>query len=91
VSTEGPEKGAEIVPLPERSPSSGHGYVDHEARRMAGEALALLAAHERQCSDRWEQSRDAISGLSSRVWWIIVAMMGGQAAVLAAIFSKAHF
>lgn len=46
---------------------------------------ARLTAHERLCTDRWEQIRDSVN----RLWWVVLvsagALISGQAWLIAEI------
>ena len=37
--------------------------IDHEARGRAGKALTMIQAHEKQCGERWGETRDALKAL----------------------------
>lgn len=38
-----------------------------EAMKLANNATGLLSAHERQCTERWVASRDALNGVVQRL------------------------
>lgn len=58
------------------------GSVDHEARTQAAIANQKIDQHEDHCAERWEEARKETQRLSSRINWLIVTLIGGQASVI---------
>lgn len=67
--------------------------IDYEARKDATVALERLAAHERQCAERYTAIHDkmdevgrklsfSVSGLYSRLWWMIGGLVGAEALLI---------
>lgn len=65
--------------------------ADHVARSTADRALMRIEAHEKQCTERWEQSRAAHNDLKSSLLigfrWMFGMLLTGMGTVILLLIS----
>lgn len=68
--------------------------ADHLARSNADRALLRIEAHEKQCTERWEQSRSAHNELKSTLLtgfrWMFGMLLSGTGTLIVLLLSGGH-